>query len=287
MEREFGSGKIRLVQGDITKESTDAIVNAANPTLLGGGGVDGAIHRTGGPAILAECKAIRASQGGCSPGGGGRTDTRSRRPRPWPSPPSPRFCGRRRKRPGWSDSSSSMWKRSEHTGRPSISCEGLKRLDLSEEMAHGAHVDDALRFAVYPQQVVHLVVEEGGHLAASKPEPDGRQRQILRDVPSVEVDVPVGPLAVFPLRAREDGRPDERGGGLGAELLEQRRAGKIPPEIPRGHLLEKVAGDAVMVHTARCSFHAVGNHVGIDRVQGTGGGDGSELMAPLLPLDAR
>ena len=68
MEREFGSGKIRLVQGDITKESTDAIVNAANPTLLGGGGVDGAIHRTGGPAILDECKAIRASQGGCSPG---------------------------------------------------------------------------------------------------------------------------------------------------------------------------------------------------------------------------
>src|SRR3990172_6195137 len=58
MEREFGSGKIRLVQGDITKESTDAIVNAANPTLLGGGG----------PAILDECKAIRASQGGCSPG---------------------------------------------------------------------------------------------------------------------------------------------------------------------------------------------------------------------------
>ncbi len=68
MEREFGSGIIRLVQGDITKESTDAIVNAANPTLLGGGGVDGAIHRIGGPGILAECRAIRASQGGCSPG---------------------------------------------------------------------------------------------------------------------------------------------------------------------------------------------------------------------------
>src|SRR4030067_39862 len=137
-----------------------------------------------------------------------------------------------------------MWKRSEHTGSPSISCEGLPRLDLSEEMAHDAHVDDALRFAVYPQQVVHLVVEEGGHLAASKPEPDGRQRQILRDVPRVEVDVPVGPLAVFPLRAREDGRPDERGGGLGAELLEQRRAGKIPPEIPRGHLLAQVSEEA-------------------------------------------
>jgi hypothetical protein len=74
-------------------------------------------------------------------------------------------------------------------------------------MAHGAHVDDALCFAVYPQQGVHLVVEEGGHLAASEPEPDGRQREILRDVPRVEVDVPVGPLAVFPLRAREDGRP--------------------------------------------------------------------------------
>ena len=68
MQKKFGQTTLELIQGDITKAEVDAIVNAANEKLIGGGGVDGAIRRAGGDAVTKECDAIRVRQGGCPTG---------------------------------------------------------------------------------------------------------------------------------------------------------------------------------------------------------------------------
>ena len=68
MQKKFRYTTIELIQGDITEEKVDVIVNAANEKLIGGGGVDGAIRKAGGDQVTKECDVIRARQGGCPTG---------------------------------------------------------------------------------------------------------------------------------------------------------------------------------------------------------------------------
>ena len=81
LHKQISSSTLTLLRGDITEQDTEAIVNAANSSLLGGGGVDGAIHRAGGPRILQECRKIREVKGECPTGesvitGGGNLKAR-------------------------------------------------------------------------------------------------------------------------------------------------------------------------------------------------------------------